>query len=96
MPLSWLPTFEQSEETYEATGTVTRVFKTWAIAKNVPKYALEYTFMIDQTEYEATQSLPPFYKNGTIKVGQQYLVQFGEGNPPRSILHLELPVGKLN
>lgn len=91
---AWEPIFEDYEETYESTGEIVRIFRTYAWAKHAPKYVLEYVYKIGETEYKEIQSLPPSYKAGTYRVGQRFKVQFGGVRATRSILHLEMPVGK--
>jgi len=92
MPLSWLPVFDDNERTYEAEGEIVRIYKFRFLSKALSGYAIEYVYEIQGIGYKAIQDLPPDYEEGRLKVGQHYKVQFGAGNPQRSVMHLDMPV----
>ncbi len=91
IPLSWLPTFEANEETYEAVGKIIRIFRFRLLANNVSRYALIYTYHVNDVEHKASQDLPPGYEKDELHVNQYFKVQFG-GSPSRAIIHLDMPL----
>lgn len=93
VPIDWRPLFTDDEECDTVIGTVDKVFqfRFGSKQKIFAKHAINFSYYVDDEEFERSQALPPDFEQRykSLKKREKYRVVYSTNNPQRAIMIID-------